>query len=293
VVLLARGSRSRAQGDLLGEAGLDPGRQRQVDVGQRGHRLLEPPPRRPLRPLHERTEQLGADGEIDGLDRVGLGLLAEVAAPGRHVVDPRVDGEAVTPERLRREGRGPPVVDVVAEGDLRPAPTTFRLVAHHGPEDLVGVTDEVGRDLDRLADDALGREPAVEDGRSDPLDAHPFPRRHVPLLLVGPSARWTVVCEPGRCPRVPSVGRLPSRPRRTRRTRSAVSGTATVLLGQFTEEHAERIVERLEEAGIVWWVKRTSGLSRILFAGDWGTRVFVDEARGQEAAAIVREVVGD
>jgi hypothetical protein len=72
-----------------------------------------------------------------------------------------------------------------------------------------------------------------------------------------------------------------------------VSGTATVLLGQFTEEHAERIVERLEEAGIVWWVKRTSGLSRILFAGDWGTRVFVDEARGQEAAAIVREVVGD
>jgi cell division septation protein DedD len=72
-----------------------------------------------------------------------------------------------------------------------------------------------------------------------------------------------------------------------------MAATDTVQLGQFTDENAETIVERLEAAGITWWVKRTGGLTRVLFAGDWGVRVFVDAARADEAAAIAREVLED
>lgn len=70
-----------------------------------------------------------------------------------------------------------------------------------------------------------------------------------------------------------------------------MSEVETVLLGQFTEEHAEAVIERLEAAGIVWWVKRTGGLARVLFAGDWGVRVFVDDRRAEDATAIAREVL--
>lgn len=72
-----------------------------------------------------------------------------------------------------------------------------------------------------------------------------------------------------------------------------MTGVSTVLLGQFTDEHAEEVVARLEAAEIVWWIKRSGGLARVLFAGDWGVRVFVEEARAEDAAAIAREVVDD
>lgn len=72
-----------------------------------------------------------------------------------------------------------------------------------------------------------------------------------------------------------------------------MAATDTVQLGQFTDENAERIVDRLEADGITWWVKRSGGLARVLFAGDWGVRVFVDAARADEAAVIVRELLGD
>lgn len=65
----------------------------------------------------------------------------------------------------------------------------------------------------------------------------------------------------------------------------------TVQLGQFTDENAELVVERLEAAGIVWWVKRSGGLARMLSASDWGVRVFVDEQRLGDARALAREVL--
>jgi len=67
-------------------------------------------------------------------------------------------------------------------------------------------------------------------------------------------------------------------------------GPETVQLGQFTDEHAELIVDRLEAAGITWWLKRSGGLTRWLSAGDWGTRVFVDAERRREAVEIARAV---
>lgn len=68
-------------------------------------------------------------------------------------------------------------------------------------------------------------------------------------------------------------------------------GPLTVQLGQFTDEHAELIVGRLEAAGIAWWVKSSGGLTRWLSAADWGTRVFVDAERRSEAVGIAREVM--
>jgi len=66
----------------------------------------------------------------------------------------------------------------------------------------------------------------------------------------------------------------------------------TAYLGQYTDEHAEAIAGALEEAGIVWWHKKASRLTRTLFAGDWGVRLFVDEQRLDEAKAIAEKVKG-
>jgi hypothetical protein len=65
------------------------------------------------------------------------------------------------------------------------------------------------------------------------------------------------------------------------------SSLHTVYLGQFTQEHAERIAEALEEAGVAWTYKQFGRLTKLFFAGDWGVRMFVDAARVEEARTIV------
>lgn len=62
-----------------------------------------------------------------------------------------------------------------------------------------------------------------------------------------------------------------------------MSEVRTVLLGQYLDENAELIVARLDQADIRWYVKRSGSLARMLFAGDWGTYVFVEESRLAEA----------
>ena len=64
----------------------------------------------------------------------------------------------------------------------------------------------------------------------------------------------------------------------------------TVVLGQFVDEHAAEILEDLEAAGIDHWVKRSGGLVRWLSASDWGTRIFVDAERLEEAGRIAAAV---
>lgn len=65
----------------------------------------------------------------------------------------------------------------------------------------------------------------------------------------------------------------------------------TTELGQFTDDNAERIAGALDGAGIVWWHKGSGRLTRILFAGDWGVRIFVDEARLDEARTLAAGIV--
>ena len=66
----------------------------------------------------------------------------------------------------------------------------------------------------------------------------------------------------------------------------------TVLLGQFTDEHAESIGEQLERAGIAWYYKRAGRVVQVMFRGEWGTRLFVARERLDEAKAIAQRVLG-
>jgi len=69
-----------------------------------------------------------------------------------------------------------------------------------------------------------------------------------------------------------------------------VSRPRTVLLGQFVDENADAILPQLEAAGIDHWAKRSGGLVRLLSAADWGTRIFVDADRLEEAKRIAATV---
>lgn len=60
----------------------------------------------------------------------------------------------------------------------------------------------------------------------------------------------------------------------------------TTYLGQFSDARADAIAAALEQAGITWWYKRSGALAQVLFAGDWGVRLFVDAARLDEARAL-------
>ncbi len=68
-----------------------------------------------------------------------------------------------------------------------------------------------------------------------------------------------------------------------------MSNVTTVYLGQFTNEHANAIAEKLEEAGITWWAKNPGTVSYVLFM-EWGPRLFVDRARLGEAREIARQI---
>ena len=67
----------------------------------------------------------------------------------------------------------------------------------------------------------------------------------------------------------------------------------SAYLGQFTDETANEIAGHLEEAGIYWSYKQAGWLTQILFMGEWGTRLFVDASRLDEARAIVERVKGE
>ncbi|HEX9887836.1 MAG TPA: hypothetical protein VGA69_00035 [Nitriliruptorales bacterium] len=64
----------------------------------------------------------------------------------------------------------------------------------------------------------------------------------------------------------------------------------TAYLGQFEEDNAEAIAERLEAAGIVWYHKQAGRWTQRLFLGEWGVRLYAEEARLDEARAIAAEV---
>jgi hypothetical protein len=65
----------------------------------------------------------------------------------------------------------------------------------------------------------------------------------------------------------------------------------SVYLGQFTDEVANAIAGRLEGAGIAWSYKQGGFLTRIFFLGEWGTRMFVESERLDEARTIADVVM--
>jgi hypothetical protein len=65
----------------------------------------------------------------------------------------------------------------------------------------------------------------------------------------------------------------------------------SVYLGQYTDETANLIAAELEQAEIGWSYKQSGFVTRIFFAGDWGTRLFVESAKLDEAKTIADRVV--
>ena len=65
----------------------------------------------------------------------------------------------------------------------------------------------------------------------------------------------------------------------------------STYLGQFTDEVANMIAEELEAAKIAWSYKQAGRFTRIFFIGEWGTRLFVDAERLNDAKRIAERVV--
>lgn len=67
----------------------------------------------------------------------------------------------------------------------------------------------------------------------------------------------------------------------------------TAYLGQYTDEVANRIAGELEQAHIAWTYKQASAITRALFIGEWGTRLFVDKSKLGEAKEIAERIVAE
>lgn len=65
----------------------------------------------------------------------------------------------------------------------------------------------------------------------------------------------------------------------------------SVYLGQYTDEVANMIAEEFEAAKIAWSYKQAGRFTKIFFLGEWGTRLFVDKDRLDEAKRIAERVV--
>lgn len=64
----------------------------------------------------------------------------------------------------------------------------------------------------------------------------------------------------------------------------------STYLGQFTDEVANEIAGELESRGIAWSHKQAGAFTRIFFIGEWGTRLYVDRDRLDEARRIADRV---
>ncbi|HVL82434.1 MAG TPA: hypothetical protein VM840_12670 [Actinomycetota bacterium] len=64
----------------------------------------------------------------------------------------------------------------------------------------------------------------------------------------------------------------------------------TVYLGQFTDELANEIAGALHDAGIAWTYKQAGAIGKALFIGEWGTRLYVDDAKIEQAREIAEGV---
>ena len=66
----------------------------------------------------------------------------------------------------------------------------------------------------------------------------------------------------------------------------------SAYLGQYTDEVANAIAGEFEKAKIAWSYKQAGRFTKIFFASEWGTRLFVDAERLDEAKRIAERVMG-
>ena len=142
---------------------------RQGRAGRLGH-----PPVGALQAPGRVPQQRRALGELALEVLLPGGQLAlDLVAPRREPVHPRLDLEAVDPERARRELAPPAVRRELQHRLLGEAARPGRPVPHRGPQGLVAVADEVALHHHGVADRALGGPAAPLDGGLDVVDLDP------------------------------------------------------------------------------------------------------------------------
>jgi hypothetical protein len=118
-----------------------------------------------------------------------LDLALDLVAPRRVPVDPGLDRELPAAAAVRDEARRPAVVALEAHTYFLPAPLALAPVLDGDAEHLVPVAEDVGRDVDLLADRPLDRVASSVDLRRHALDLDtarrffPFGRGHATLLI--------------------------------------------------------------------------------------------------------------
>jgi hypothetical protein len=70
-----------------------------------------------------------------------------------------------------------------------------------------------------------------------------------------------------------------------------VSRARSAYLGQYTDEVANVIATELEQAQIAWSYKQAGRFTKVFFAGEWGTRLFVEASSIETARKIADRVV--
>jgi hypothetical protein len=66
----------------------------------------------------------------------------------------------------------------------------------------------------------------------------------------------------------------------------------TTYLGNYAWATANEIAGALQDASIFWWCKNPGTFTRVLFA-EYGVRMFVDQARLEEAREIAGRIVDE
>ena len=67
----------------------------------------------------------------------------------------------------------------------------------------------------------------------------------------------------------------------------------TVYIGQFTDTHADELAQAFDAADIGWNAKTSGAFVRVIFAADWGVRLFVEEDDLDRAREIARRIAPD
>jgi hypothetical protein len=99
-----------------------------------------------------------------------------LAHPGAEAVGPRLQRERVAGVLLQDQLGRPAVAVAPEEGGDPPAGFSPGPVTHDGPEHVVALLEDVGRDDERLPDDALDRVATIVHHRGHPLDHDRLPR---------------------------------------------------------------------------------------------------------------------
>ncbi len=152
------------------EPGVEPDLQRARRAPEGGHGVEHPPASAGPQAPGQRFEDAGALLQLD-LDVVAGGSLdLDVVAPGGEPVAPGLDHHLVAADVGGLESALPAVVHDRAERRRAPLGPAGAAPPHPGPEQVVPVAEDVGRDGHPLAHHRLGRELAGRRGRTDGVD---------------------------------------------------------------------------------------------------------------------------